>query len=97
MPAKAKAPPADFQPLAPLLESISSAKRAALRARLASLDRAKLLDTFNEKFASGARNHASRAVAYLIAEHLVQRGIPPCFWRSHLLPFGVRTPHLFRV
>jgi hypothetical protein len=66
------------------MQSISDEKRAAVHDRLDSFDRAKLLDTFGDRFAAAARAPASRKAAYLIAERLVRHGIPPCFWRHYL-------------
>jgi hypothetical protein len=85
MRAKARQSPVEgFQPLAELVLSITPEKRHAWRERLESLDRSKVLEVFGKAFAAGARAPASRKAAFLIANSLVQLGIPPCFWRTHL-------------
>jgi hypothetical protein len=73
-----------FQPLAPLVLSITPERRHAWRESLLSLDRGKVLEEFRKHFAAGARAPVSRKAAFLIAESLVRLGIPPCFWRTHL-------------
>lgn len=63
-----------FQPLAPLLRSTSSDSLNAAKRRVAALDHAQLLEVFSKAFAS-----SKRLAAFLIAEELTKRGVPPAF------------------
>ncbi|RJG02524.1 hypothetical protein [Noviherbaspirillum sedimenti] len=69
---------AAFQPLAPLLQSTPTDKVDAFRQRLVNLDRDKLIDLFGRAIASG-----KRVAAFLIADELTARGIPPAFRHLH--------------
>lgn len=68
-----------FQSLASLLSSCQPEKLVAARRRVAEFDRSELLTRFHRAFAD-----QRRAAAFLLADELVVRNIPPCFWRSHL-------------
>lgn len=68
-----------FQSLVPLLASSQPDKLAAVRCRVAEFDRGELLDRFRRDFENG-----KRIASFLLADELIARSIPPCFWRSHL-------------
>lgn len=72
---------ADFEPLAPLLQSIQPEKLDAARLRVAELDRERLIDVYRNAFASG-----KRLTAFIMADELTKRGIPPCFRLDHGAP-----------
>jgi hypothetical protein len=68
-----------FQSLAPLLASYQPNKLAEARCRVAEFDRGELLARFGRDFENG-----KRIASFLLADELIVRSIPPCFWRSHL-------------
>ncbi|WP_211454442.1 hypothetical protein [Collimonas antrihumi] len=70
---------AGFVPLAQILQAQSPEKLAAARARAATFDRAVLIDKFRAAFAGG-----KRVVAFVLADELSKRGLPPCFRHHHL-------------
>jgi hypothetical protein len=70
---------AGFQPLAPLLQSTTPESIGAARRRLAGLDQSELVDLFGRAFASG-----KRLAAFLAADELTARGIPPTFRHFHV-------------
>lgn len=63
-----------FRTLAPLLQTVAPEKLAAARSRVAELDRNRLIEGFQRAFSSG-----KRVPAYVIADELTVRGIPPVF------------------
>lgn len=69
---------AGFQPIAPLLHALSSEMLDAARRRVAGLDRGKLIDAYRCAFASD-----KRLAAFIMADELTARGIPPCFRLNH--------------
>jgi hypothetical protein len=68
-----------FQPLAPELRKITPEKSQAARLRVAEFDRNELIRKFQEAFHNG-----KRLVAFVLADELTRRGVPPCFRHSHL-------------
>jgi hypothetical protein len=70
-----------FQPIAALLKEVAPDKLNDVRLRVASLERNELLGRF--QYAFGARK---RVGSLLLADELIQRGIPPCFWHTAALP-----------
>ncbi|MDR3480568.1 MAG: hypothetical protein P4L91_07610 [Burkholderiaceae bacterium] len=70
-----------FRPLAPMLQAIAPAKLAAVRERVAGLDRDQLLNQFRVAF-----DGRKRLVAFIVADELTARGVPPCFRLSHSAP-----------
>lgn len=71
--------PAIFPSLQPFLEIWESPKSVAFRLKLKSSGREELIDKFREAF-SGKK----RLTALLLADALIERGIPPLFWHHHL-------------
>ncbi|MBC7705732.1 MAG: hypothetical protein H7274_17540 [Rhodoferax sp.] len=70
-------PGAPVQPLARLVQGIAPDKLVAAATLLASLDRDRLLDRFRRSF------HANnRRAALVIADALIERGVPPAFWHA---------------
>lgn len=70
-----------FRPIAALLKEVAPEKLNDVRLRVAPLDRNELLGRF--RYAFGARK---RTASLLLADELIQRGIPPCFWHTTALP-----------
>lgn len=68
-----------FAPLAPLLRASVPEALSEARRRVAKLDRDSLIGRFRAAFADG-----KRLVAFVMAEVLVERGIPPSFWHDEL-------------
>lgn len=68
-----------FVSLANLLRPVSSEELDAARQRVAKLDRQTLLYRFSEAFMLH-----KRLAAFVMAEELTERGIPPCFRHDHL-------------
>ena len=71
-------PVAGFAPLAPLLARIEPDRLAKIASAISDTDTVKLIDAFRSAF-----TERRRAAAYLIAEALSERGIPPCFRHDH--------------
>lgn len=69
----------NYQPLTQLLQSITLEALAAGRSRVAGLSREELIQRFQNAFFSG-----KRLAAYVMAEELTERGIPPAFRHHHL-------------
>lgn len=68
-----------FAPLASLLRASPPDALSEARRRVAKLDRDSLIGRFRAAFADG-----KRLVAFVMAEVLVERGIPPSFWHEEL-------------
>lgn len=75
----ASKPKTEFAPLAELLRATAPAALSEARRRVAALDRGGLLNKFRAAFAAG-----KRLVAFIMAEALIERAIPPCFWHEEL-------------
>lgn len=71
-------PQQDFTPLAALLRPVAPELDRA-RQRLELVSRTRLIVGFRDAFTKG-----KRVLAYLIAEQLVERYVPPCFWHEQL-------------
>jgi hypothetical protein len=71
--------PAEFAPLAALLSGAPSDALNEVRRRVARLDRIDLIARYQTAYADG-----KRLVAYVMADDLIERGIPPCFWHETL-------------
>lgn len=71
----------EFRPLAPLLHAVSPDKLAVARRQVAELGRIRLIDGYRTAFANGRR-----VAAFILAEELTKRGIPPCFRLDHRAP-----------
>jgi len=72
-------PVSGFLPLASMLQAIAPAKLTAVRERVAGLDRDQLLSQFRAAFEG-----RKRLAAFVLADELTARGIPPCFRHSYL-------------
>lgn len=83
-------PEQGFTPLASLLCSVAPVKRYEAQQRVARLGREELIDRFRVAFAGG-----KRVTAFLMAEALVVRDIPPCFWHELLVLDGVSINQRF--
>lgn len=81
---------AGFVPLAPLLRSVAPEKFHEARRRLAGYSRVELLDKFRSSFANG-----KRVAAFILAEELNTRGIPPCFRHHHLSSTAYTTSQTY--
>ncbi|GAC1415072.1 MAG: hypothetical protein NVSMB6_17340 [Burkholderiaceae bacterium] len=68
-----------FVPLSQVLQAQPSEKLSEARARVVALDRAVLINKFRDAFDNG-----KRVVAFILADELTRRGIPPCFWHADL-------------
>jgi hypothetical protein len=69
---------AGFRSLAPLLQAIAPETLNAARSRVAELDRSSLIKGFRKAYSSG-----KRVAAFVIADELTTRRIPPVFRYSH--------------
>lgn len=69
----------DFVRLSALLGSVAPSGLERARQRFAATDRERLIGGFGKAFATGRR-----LLAHLIAEELVLRGVPPCYWHDTL-------------
>jgi hypothetical protein len=74
----ATALPAPFTPLAQLLQAIDPTGLARARVKVAGFDREELIARFRASFSA-----AKRKLAWLCADQLIQRGIPPAFWHDY--------------
>jgi hypothetical protein len=72
---------AGFQPLAPLLQSITHTKLDAARLRVAEFDRDKLIKSYRNALTSN-----KRLTAFILADEMTKRGIPPCSRLDHRSP-----------
>lgn len=70
-----------FRPLAHLLHQIVPGRFEAIRLRVADLDRKEVFKRFHSSF-----NADKRIEAFFMADELIARGIPPCFWHSSTMP-----------
>lgn len=68
---------APFEPLARLVQGIEPSKLNEVKTRLATADRDKLLERFRADFRTGNRRRA-----LVIADALIERGVPPIFWHD---------------
>jgi hypothetical protein len=68
-----------FTPLVSLLRASEPEALREAKRRVGSLDRGNLAARFRIAFAAG-----KRLVAYILAEALIERAIPPCFWHEEL-------------
>lgn len=68
-----------FAPLALLLRASAPGALDEARRRIAKLDRAALIQQYRAAYAAG-----KLLAAYLMAEELIERGTPPCFWHETL-------------
>lgn len=66
-----------FRPLATLLANIAATTRQAARLRLVTPGRDVLVAKLRDAFMSGQRERA-----FLLAEELIARGVPPAFWHA---------------
>lgn len=64
-----------FRPLAPILQRIVPERLEAIRLRVADLTRTALINRFRSAFNAGRRIEA-----LAMADELIARDIPPCFW-----------------
>jgi hypothetical protein len=78
-PAPATPTAAAYAPLASLLRDAPPDTLNEVRRRVAGLDRTDLIERYRTAYADG-----KRLVAYLMADELIERGIPPCFWHEAL-------------
>ncbi len=69
--------PTGFRPLAPLLQLIAPERLRAVQLRVAGLTRTEIITRFRLAF-----NADKRMAALAMADELIQRGIPPCFWHA---------------
>lgn len=81
-PATAEPTDAAYTPLVSLLNAAAPGTLNEVRRRVALLDRADLMQRHRAAHIDG-----KRLIAYLMAGELIERGIPPCFWRE-LLALG---------
>lgn len=79
-----------FQPLAMLLQSVSPAKLDAARLRVDELDQERLIDGYRAAFADGRR-----MAAFVLADELTKRGVPPCFRLDHRAPLPATLEQKF--
>lgn len=68
-----------FTPLVSLLRAAQPDMLREARRRVGVLDRASLIARFRVAFAN-----QKRLAAYILAEALIERAIPPCFWHEEL-------------
>jgi hypothetical protein len=74
-----KTPALGFRPLTPLLQTISPETLNAAAARVAAFKRDEVIERFQQAF-----NTEKRLRAFIMADALIDRGIPPCFWHVEL-------------
>jgi hypothetical protein len=72
-------PDEGFVPLAPLLGVTAAGALDEARRRIAKLDRADLIARYRMAYVG-----SKLLAAYLMAEELIERGTPPCFWHETL-------------
>jgi len=77
--ASATHPDKGFASLAPLLRASAPGALDEARRRIAKLDRVSLIQQYRAAYAGG-----KLLAAYLMAEGLIERGTPPCFWYETL-------------
>lgn len=77
--ASATHPDKGFASLAPLLGVSAPGALDEARRRIAKLDRASLIQQYRAAYAGG-----KLLATYLMAEGLIERGTPPCFWHETL-------------
>lgn len=66
-----------FAPLARLLRASAPGELDEARRRIAKLDRANLIQQYRTAYTAN-----KLLAAYLMAEELIERGTPPCFWHE---------------
>ncbi len=73
-----------FTPLGTLLRAVAPDVLSQARGRAAAFDRESLIGRFRMTFANN-----KRVASFLLAEVLIERAIPPCFWHDDSLQDGV--------